>query len=243
MRSIRYLILILAMCAVVLHSPEGIAQWDSILKGVQKAAGLGGGLSESKIIDGLKEALEIGTRNAVSKVSKEDGYYRNPQIKIPLPGPVEKVEGLLRAAGYGSKIDQFELSMNRAAEQAAPKAKPLFWDAIKQMTFDDARKILNGQDNEATLYFEEKTRGKLTEIFKPIVHKAMSKVGVTRYYQDLESKVTSMPFVGGLNLDLDEYVTDRSLDGVFKMLAVEERKIRQEPAARVTDLLKEVFGS
>ena len=216
--------------------------FEDILKDAKKAVGLGGEMSESKIIEGLKEALEIGTSNAVKLVSKMDGYYGNPQIKIPLPDSVKKVEKALRAVGYGSKVDAFELSMNRAAEKAAPEAKALFMDSIKQMSFEDARKILNGRDNEATLYFEDKTRHKLTEIFKPIVHSSMSQVGVTRQYQALDAKVRTIPFTESLSFDLDQYVTDGSLDGLFFMLAEEERKIRQDPAARVTDLLKEVFG-
>lgn len=206
--------------------------------------GLGGQeLSESKIIEGLKEALELSTSNAVNAVSRLDGYYRNPDIRILLPEGVQKVEKVLRAVGYGGQLDAFELSMNRAAEQAASEAKPLFLDAIRQMTFSDARKILQGRDDEATVYFKEKTYDRLRQVSGPVVHTAMSKVGVTRRYQELEAKVHSMPFVDRWSLDLDEYVTDKALDGLFLKLAEEERKIRRDPAARVTDLLKEVFGS
>jgi len=218
------------------------AGFGDFFKGVGKAVGIGEEPSESKIAQGLKEALEIGTDNAVKVVSREDGYYKNPKIKIPLPGSVQKVEKALRTLGYGQQVDAFELSMNRAAERAAPEAKALFWDTIKQMSFSDARKILNGRENEATLYFKEKTGGRLGQAFKPIVHSAMSEVGVTRYFQDLDAKVRSIPFAESLSFDLDQYVTDRSLDGLFFMLAEEERKIRQDPVARVTDLLKEVFG-
>ncbi|NIO03797.1 MAG: DUF4197 family protein [Proteobacteria bacterium] len=200
-------------------------------------------LSESKIIEGLKEALTIGTGNAVSNVSQLDGYLKNPKIHIPLPENVQKVEKILRTVGYGSKVDAFELSMNRAAERAAPEAKALFVGAIKEMTISDARKILQGRDNEATLYFEDKTRGRLYELFEPIVHTAMSKVGVTRSYQELDAKVRTIPFADELSFDLDEYVTNKGLDGLFFMVAEEERKIRQDPVARVTDILKEVFGS
>ena len=218
------------------------AGFGDILKSVQKAIG-GGGLSESKIIEGLKEALEIGTGNAVNLVSSADGYYKNPKIKIPLPGPVQKVEKALRAVGFGPKVDAFELSMNRAAEKAAPEAKALFWDTIKKMSFADARKILDGRDNEATLYFKDKTQDRLLRTFKPLVHEAMAAVGVTRSYQELDAKVRSIPFAGNLSFDLDQYVTERGLDGLFLMLAEEESKIRRNPAARVTDLLKEVFGN
>ncbi|MBN2062775.1 MAG: DUF4197 domain-containing protein [Deltaproteobacteria bacterium] len=217
--------------------------FNDIFKGVQKAVGIGGELSEGKIIEGLKEALEIGTGNAVKLVSKVDGYYNNPKIRIPLPGPVQRVENILRTVGYGPKVDDFLLSMNRAAEKAAPEAKSLFWESIKKMSFEDARKILNGKENEATLYFEDRTRNKLITLFKPVVNKSMSRVGVTNYYQQLDTKVRSIPFTEAFRFDLDQYVTDRALDGLFFMLAEEERKIRQDPVARVTDLLKEVFGN
>jgi hypothetical protein len=219
------------------------AQFGDFLQGIKKAVGLGGGLTDGKIIEGLKEALQIGTRNAVETVSQAGGYYDNPKIKIPLPGSVQKVEKLVRAAGYGPQLDAFEMSMNRAAERAAPEAKGIFWDAIKEMNVSDARKILQGRDNEATLYFKDKTHDRLGELFKPIVRDAMSEVGVTRTYQDLEKKVQSIPFVGTWAFDLDEYVKNGALDGLFLMLGEEEKKIREDPSARVTDLLNEVFAS
>ena len=227
---------------IAFQAPSTHAGLSDFFNAAKEAVGLGPGLSEDKIIEGLKQALEIGSGNAVKLVSEPDGYYKNPNIKIPLPGAVQKVEKLLRGVGYGEQVDAFELSMNRAAEQAAPKAKALFWDTIKQMSFADARKILNGRDNEATLYFQDKTQDRLAETFKPIVHDTMSAVGVTRSYQELDAKVRSIPFAGNLSFDLDEYVTNGALNGLFSMLAEEERKIRQNPAARVTDLLKEVFS-
>jgi hypothetical protein len=222
-------------------SPVGAGIGD-FLKGIQKSMGGREELSESKIIEGLKEALEVGTKNAVEAVSKTDGYYGNPEIKIPLPDAVQKAKKMLQAVGYGPKVEAFELSMNRAAETAAPEAKNVFWDAIKAMTFTDAREILDGRENEATLYFKDKTQDRLNEIFKPIVHDAMGKVGVTRSYQELDAKVRTIPFAEPMAFDLDQYVTDKALSGLFTMLAEEERKIRQEPAARFTELLKEVFS-
>jgi hypothetical protein len=218
------------------------AGFGDILKGAQKALGTSDSISESEIIKGLKEALEIGSAKAVDLVSKPDGYYKNADIKIPLPESVQKVEKLLRGAGFGQKVDAFELSMNRAAEQAAPEAKSIFWDAIKKMDIAEARKILNGRDDEATLYFKDKTYQRLEQSFKPIVENSMGQVGVTRAYQDLNEKVETIPFAGGLSFDLDQYVTEGALDGLFKMLAEEEKKIRSDPSARVTDLLRKVFG-
>jgi hypothetical protein len=231
------------LCSIALQSSIACAELKDFLKGMGETFLGGGELSESTIVKGLKEALEIGTANAVQIVSRVDGYYTNPKISIPLPDTVQKVESVLRAVGYGPKVDAFKLSMNRAAERAAPEAKAIFLDAIKQITFSDARKILQGRDNEATLYFRDKTSGRLHELFKPIVRTAMSEVGVTRSYQELDTKVRSIPFAERLSFDLDEYVTNKALDGLFFMVAEEERKIRQDPAARITDLLRKVFGS
>ena len=219
------------------------AGFQDILKEAQKMLGTSDSISESEIVKGLKQALEIGTTKAVDLVSKKGGYYNNPEIKIPLPGSVQKVEKLLRGAGFGSKVDAFELSMNNAAERAAPEAKSIFWDAIKKMKIDDAKKILNGREDEATLYFQDKTSARLQEIFEPIVKESMGEVGVTRTYQDLNAKVEKIPFADSFSLDLDQYVTDGALNGLFQMLAEEEKKIRSDPAARVTDLLKKVFGN
>lgn len=220
------------------------ASLSDMAKEAQKAlGGSAGGLSNDEITAGLKEALQVGTDKAVSLVSQPDGFFKNPAIKIPVPESVQKVEKLLRTAGYGEKVDAFELSMNRAAERAAPEAKSIFWDAISDMNFDDAQKILNGRDNEATLYFEDETSAQLQEVFKPIIKDAMGEVGVTQSYQELNDKITSLPFGKSASFDLDQYVTDGALKGLFKMLAEQERQIRTQPAARVTDLLKKVFAA
>ena len=236
-------VLLMGMVLVFLGSLAYAQQLGDVLKGFQKGTGSASAASNTEIVNGLKEALQIGTGNAVQTVSKLDGYYKNPKIRIPLPDTVQKTEKILRAAGYGSKVDEFELSMNRAAEKAAPEAKGLFMDAIKQMTFTDAKKILNGRENEATLYFKDKTSPRLREVSKPIVHQAMGEVGVTKSYQDLEQSARSVPFAGAFAFDLDQYVTDRALDGLFLMVAEEEKRIREDPMARTTDLLKKVFGS
>ncbi len=244
MKTYHYLLSLMLVVLLISGAHLGFAAGlGDLFKGAQKTIGSTGGLSNDEIIQGLKEALQVGTEKAVALVSKPDGYYQNPDIKIPLPESVQKAEKLLRAAGYGEKLDNFDLSMNRAAERAAPQAKSIFGDAIKQMTFDDAKKILNGRDNEATLYFEDKTSGRLQEAFKPIVKDAMGEVGVTKSFQDLNAKAESMPFGKSLSFDLDQYVTDGALKGLFKMLAEEEMQIRTQPAARVTDLLKKVFAS
>ena len=241
--KIRSVLILFFIMALVIAKPiSAQAQWDDIFKKLKESIGLSEELSTEKIIAGLKEALHVGTENAVDFVSQLDGYYKNPEIRIPLPGTVQKAEKVLRTVGYGQQVDAFELSMNRAAEKAVPGAKRIFWDAIKKMSFTDARKILDGGDKAATLYFKDRTYEPLYNMFKPTVNKTMRQVGVTRRYQDLEKTVRTIPFTEGLNMDLDDYVTNGTLDGLFTMLAAEEKKIREDPAARITPLLKGVFG-
>ena len=216
------------------------AQLDRVFKGL--GGGEKSGLSDVKIGSGLKEALQIGTENAVSFTGKTDGYFMNLAIKILMPGKLKTFEKGLRAVGYGPQIDEFVLSMNRAAEKAAPFAKQIFWDAIGEMTFDDVRKILSGNETAATDYFKGKTTNRLTDIFKPIVSNSMNEVGVTRQYKELVGRYESIPFVKKESFDLDQYVVSKALGGLFHMVGEEERKIRKNPAARTTDLLKEVFG-
>jgi len=243
MRTCRLLIGLMLVVFFIFNSHLGVsAGLTDIFKGAQDVLGGSGTLTNDEIIAGLKEALAVGTEKAVALVSQADGYYGNSDIKIPLPESVQKVEKFLRASGYGQKVDAFELSMNRAAERAAPEAKSIFGDAIKAMSFEDAKKILNGRDNEATLYFEDQTSDRLNRIFKPIVKDAMGEVGVTRSYQDLNARIESIPFGKSAGFDLDQYVTDGALKGLFTMLAEQERQIRTQPAARVTDLLQKVFA-
>jgi len=192
---------------------------------------------------GLKEALTVGIANAVQFLGKPDGYFRNELVKILLPPQFKNAERAMRMAGLSNVMDQFVLSMNRAAETAAPYAKEIFVGAIKEITFDDARRILTGGDTAATEFFKGKTTSKLTDLFKPIVQKAMSEVGVTKQYQTLVSRLKMIPFVKTETLDLDQYVVGKAMDGLFYTLGEEEKKIRLNPAARVTSLLKEVFGN
>ena len=232
-------------CALIVLTaglPSVHADLESFLKKLQEAFSEPAGLSQSDIVDGLKEALEVGTGNAVQALAKVNGYFHNPKLKIPLPESIQKYEKILRSTGFGSQVDAFERSMNRAAEKAAPEAKALFVDAIKAMTFSDARTILDGDDDAATRYFEDKTSNRLQTLFKPIVHQAMETVGVTRSYTSLSRKIKALPFAGDSVVDLDAYVTQKAVDGLFVRLAQEEAKIRSDPAARITELLKRVFG-
>ena len=226
---------------LVLMPISASAQFGKILRGL--GIGEQSGLSDAKIGSGLKEALKVGTGNATSLTGRVDGYFMNQAIKIFMPEKLRNVEKVLRMVGYGPQVNGFVLSMNRAAERAAPAAKQIFWGAIGEMTFDDARKILSGHETAATDYFKGKTTNKLTAAFAPIVDKAMNEVGVTRQYKELTGRYNSIPFVKKDTFDIDRYVVSKSLDGLFYMVAEEEKKIRTNPAARVTDLLKEVFGN
>lgn len=198
---------------------------------------------DSKIIAGLKEALDVGTGNAVKSVSAVDGFLKNELIKIMLPPEIKKIESVLKTVGAGKIMDDFVTSMNRAAESASKEAAPIFVDAIKKMTIQDAYKILKGRENEATLYFQEKTTDSLSAKFTPIVSKSMDENNVTKYYKVVAEKANSIPFMSKINVNLDKYVTDKTLDGLFTVVGQEEAKIRKDPAARISDLLKDVFGS
>ena len=225
---------------LLLWTIPALGQMDEI----SKRLGLGNQstLSDSKIASGLKEALQVGANNAVKLTGKPDGYFGNAAIKILLPKNLRPLETGLRAMGYGPKVDGFVLSMNRAAESAAPAAKKIFWDAILSMSFDDARKILSGGDTAATDYFKRKTTDQLTAAFRPVVEKTMDQNSVTQQYKQLAGQAQTIPFMKSQNLDITNYVVSQALNGLFYMLGQEERKIRKDPAAQTTSLLKQVFG-
>ena len=199
------------------------------------------GIDESTIVTALKEAISVGTDNAVKSVSELDGYLANQAIKILIPEKFNMVTDGLRKIGYNKQVDDFILGMNRAAEKAAPHAKSIFINAIKEMTFDDAKKILNGNETAATEYFKTKAREKLYDAFNPVISSSVNEVGATRYYKDMLSKFSFLPFVKTGTLNLDDYVTNNALDGLFYMIGEEEKKIRTDPKARVTEILEEVF--
>jgi hypothetical protein len=198
-------------------------------------------LDTNTIVAGLKEALSIGAQNGVKLVSREDGYSGNQLIKIIVPEKIQKTAKLLRKAGFGKEVDKFELSMNRAAEKAAPQALAFFIDAIKEMSIPDAVKILRGKETEATEYLKAKTYDRIYGAFKPVVSSAMNDVGVTRSFKEMMDTTRNVPLLKKESVDLDHYVTSRALDGLFLMVGEEEKKIRKDPIARVTDLLKKVF--
>ena len=225
---------------LLLINQPALAQWQDLFKKVFPQSE--SGLSEAKIGEGLKEALKIGTENTVNLTGRVDGYFGNEAIKLLMPKKLQTVEKGLRMVGYDSEVDEFVLSMNRAAEKSAVFAKDIFWDAIGEMTFDDAQNILSGGDTAATDYFRNKTTDKLVAAFRPVVEKSMQDVGVTRRYKDLVGRYEKVPFASNVIFDVDDYVVNKAAEGLFFVLGQEEKKIRKDPAARVTTLLKEVFG-
>lgn len=214
---------------------------DDVMKGFG-AQQKGSSIDEGTAASGLKEALAVGTERAVANVSQVDGYFGNALIRILMPEKIQKVADVLRKVGYQKQVDEFILGMNRAAEKAAPKAAGIFGDAIRQMTIEDARKILSGGDTAATEYFKGKTHERLYSEFRPVIASSMNEVGATKSYKDMMGKYESIPFMPKETVDLDHYVTNKSLDGLYTVVGQEEKKIRTDPVARTSDLLKTVFG-
>lgn len=232
-------------CLAAISHAGLMDDFGNLLGGV-KVPGISGTVADdAKVVAGLKEALSVGTANTVAATSKVDGYFANQAIRILVPEKFRKVTDVLGKVGYQEEVDDFVLSMNRAAEKAAPRAKTYFVEAIREMTFEDARKILGGGETAATDYFRGKTQKKLYDEFRPVVSASMDEVGVTRSYKKMVAKYAALPLVVGYaeSVDLDHHVTMKALDGLFLVLGQEEKRIRTDPAARVTDLLKDVFGS
>jgi hypothetical protein len=244
MKQTRCIALVLAILLLVCSAAASRA---AFLEDLSRNLGLSGtstgGLDDSTIASGLKEALSTGTTRAVTSVSRQDGYFSNPLIKILLPEKIRTAADLLGKFGFQREVDDFVLSMNRAAEKAAPKATEYFVSALKAMTFDDARKILQGGNTSATEYFKRKTGDKIFASFKPVIAESMKDVGVAQSYDKVTESFNSIPFAGSLGTpDLDNYITTKAVDGLFTMLGEEEKKIRTDPMARGTELLKKVFG-
>lgn len=224
-------------CETAKQVLEGVAN-----SGIGGVGTTNGGLSNLDIVNGLREALTVGTQNSTSKLSVVDGYFKNAALKILLPPEAQQVESTLRKLGMGSMVDKAVLSMNRAAEDAAKGAGTIFMNSIRQMSINDAVGILRGGDFAATNYFKGKTTEQLTQSFRPVINQALANVNATKYWSDVvtvynqfsKTKVTT---------DLSAYVTQRAMDGLFYQVGLEEQKIRQNPVARTTEILKKVFGS
>lgn len=222
-------------------------QAQGLLGGAKNAlkslkGGKSGSLSSDDIVAGLKEALSQGTKKSGDKLSAVDGFFKDAAVKILLPPEAAKVEKTLRSAGFGKQVDDAILSMNRAAEDAAKSAAPIFFNAIKGMSVQDGVGILKGPDTAATAYLRKSTTVELTKAFRPVIDSSLQKTGATRYWKICFDTYNKLPLVTKVNSDLGSYATEKTLGGVFYYVAQEEKNIRQNPAAQVTDLLKKVFG-
>lgn len=234
---------VLFLSALVLGACTA-AQINQTIGDVNKT--LGGSstpLTTAEVTQGLKEALIKGISTGSDLASQLDGYFKNPEIKIPFPPEVKKVEDRLRQIGLGNEVDKFVMTLNRGAEDAAKEAKPIFIAAIKSMTIQDAWAILKGEPDAATQYLQRTTSGLLKEKFKPVIRQSLNKVNATKYYGDIVTRYNQIPFVQKVNPDLDDYATDKAIEGLFVMIAKEEKNIRQNPVARTTEILKRVFGT
>jgi len=241
MKKLMYVLVLLALFCSVAGAQS---TWDNIKQQIEAAnkGNSGAALSNDKIVAGLKEALNVSTGKAVALTGRPDGFLKNEAIKILLPEKLRSVGKGMRLVGMGSQVDALEVGMNRAAEQAAPKAKQIFLNAVTRMSIGDARQILTGGNTAATDYFKRQSTDDLTAAFAPIVHQAMLNVGVVRQYNQLMKNPMSASLCADKNFDLDHYVVGKTLDGLFYMLGQEETRIRTDPAAQTTALLKEVFG-
>jgi hypothetical protein len=245
MRKLRNLGMIASLLAAALApaSPSQALDWGDVKRGAEEVLRGKTPLTNEEVIRGLREALSFGSKNAASMASKVDGFYKNPRIKIPFPPEAQRVKETAEKIGLQDQVDKFVMTLNRAAEEAAKEAAPIFLDAVKGLTIKDGFEILNGPNDAATSYLRSKTSGPLKSRFSPIVGRAIEKVQVTKYWKPLASKYNAVPGVTPVNTDLNAYVTEKAIAGLFKLVANEEKKIRSNPAARVTDLLKKVFGS
>ena len=235
--------MVLICCVAFTHA---VVAQKNLLNQVQQAvngsSGSGIGLSNDDIVKGLKSALNVGTNNSTSLASKLDGYYKNPNIKIPFPKEAKAMEQQLRSLGMNKQVDKFIMTLNRAAEDAAKSAAPIFVDAVTKMTITDGLNILKGSNDAATNFLKNGSSAALIEKFKPIIQASLDKVEVTKYWKPLVKTYNQIPMVKKQNPNLNEYVTQKAIEGLFKLIADEELKIRKDPTARVNDILKKVFG-
>lgn len=200
-------------------------------------------LSKNEVVSGLKEALQLGIETATKLASQVNGFYKNPEIFIPFPPEAIQVKNMVEKVGLKPQVDKFVMTLNRAAEESAKKAAPIFLKAVKDLTIEDGFQILSGPDDAATAYLRRKTSRPLSSAFRPVVRKAMAKVEVTKYWNPIVTQYNRIPFMKKVDPNLENYVTERAVAGLFKLIGDEERKIRKDPAARVTDILRRVFGS
>lgn len=238
MRRILFTVLTAALLSAVCQAQ---LQLDQLWKKAAKT-GAAPALSDDRITAGLREALTISTRSAVTSTGRPDGFLKNAAIKILIPPKLKTFDKGMRMIGKGAEMDDLEVGMNRAAEEAAPEAKRIFLEALSRMTFDDTRRILSEGDTAATEYFKQQTSAELADAFRPIVHNKLETVGVVKQYDQLMRNPLASSLLGRNAVDLDDYVVSKSLDGLFYMLGQEEAKIRKDPAEQSTALLRDVFG-
>jgi len=200
-------------------------------------------LGQSDIAEGLKEALRVGSATVVGNLGRTNGFNNDKVAHIVLPENLAKIRNALQKIGYSQKLDDLELKINRAAELATPKAKAIFVTVIKQMAWQDAKKIYNGPNDAATRYFQEKMTPSLNQEMKPVINTALAQVGVVRSYNDIVGKYNKLPFVTPVRSDLSDYTLNKTLAALFHYVAIEEMAIRNDPAKRTTEILKRVFGS
>lgn len=234
-------ILALAALALTLGGKAAVADWrDWLQKAIPSSDG---GLADSEVARGLRAALERGTAVAVARLGREGGYLQRPEVKIPLPGPAERIGSTLRAVGQGERVDAFVTSMNEAATAAVPEAGAILREAVTSMTVDDAKAILTGPDDAATRYLRKTSGERIAARMRPVIEEKTASVGVTAAWKDMVASAGPLASaIGGDAVDLDGYVTEKALDGMFFMIAAEEKRIRENPAARTSDLLRSVFG-
>ena len=246
MKKIYILLPILFLSATLFAQKDSSSKLGGLFKKagsiLNSGKGNSGSLSADEIVSGLKEALSLGAQKSGDKLSAADGFFKDAVVKILMPPEVSKFESKLRALGMGSLVDNAILSMNRAAEDASKSAAPIFIGAVKKMTVQDALGILRGPDTAATAYLKTTTSPQLTEAFRPVIQTSLDKVDATKYWKDLFTAYNKVS-LKKVNTDLNAYVTERALNGIFYYVGEEEKKIRTNPAERVSDILKKVFGS
>lgn len=226
---------------VIMLSSAGKAQiLQNVLNHITNSTGQN--VNSDEVGRGIKEALSVGIKNASAKANKLDGYYKNPQIKIPFPKEVSQVESKLKQLGMTKLVDDFVVTLNRSAENAAKEAAPIFVSAITQMTLNDAIGLFKGGDNAATEYLKRTTSTQLYAAFLPHIKTALAKTSCTKYWTKITTTYNRIPMVKPVQTDLEKYTTNKALDGLFFLVAQEEFKIRKDPAARITELLRKVFG-
>jgi hypothetical protein len=239
---------LMAGAVLVLFSLDGLSQDNWLQKGKDLLGGFGkqgeaaSQLSTQEIGAGLKEALRIGTEAVVAQLGKPDGFNADPAVRLPLPDSLKTVRSALSTVGMSASLDDLEVSLNRAAETATPKAKELFWSAIAEMSLDDVNAIYHGPDDAATRYFQEKMTPQLSGEMQPLVDQSLAEVGAIKTYDTIMNQYQKLPLAPDVEADLTGYVIEKSTDGIFHYLAIQEAEIRKDPARQTTELLQRVFG-